>query len=506
MPVDKANPRVKLHFYLDGEKVQEVDIRLGKPGRDFYACMDVSGWTGRELTVEGDEHAELLEGIFCHGEKAQHVYPFRPKLHFAPEFGWNNDPNGLVYADGWYHLFYQANPYDVEWGNMHWGHAVSRDLLHWDHRTPALAPDEYGTVFSGCGFEDREDAAGYGKNALLFYYTAAGGSNQWSQDAGNRFTQRLAVSTDGGDTLRRADGVLIGHIMGDNRDPKVFYHAESGAYIMVLYLDEYDFAVFRSLDLVHWEESQRLMGQGMRECPDLFALPGENGEKKWVFWSADGFYMVGSFDGYRFTPETEVLAAYTDGLPYAAQTYAGVKDRVISVAWLRMENDRGNYRGMMAIPAELSLAKEAEGYRLMLQPVRELEEARRLCGQAEPGQKSVRIRMDGTPLEVAVSWKARNVGRTKLCFGKTLAVIDFESGSMEIENPETAAKKITVPIPQEGPLCLDFIVDQEVIEFYGNGGRFYGAVETEENVLQRDVTLETTAELTEMKWFALGDS
>lgn len=507
LPVDRSEPCVKLHFYLEKEKVQEVDIRLGKPCRDFYACMDVSEWKGKELTIEGDAEEELLSGIFCYKEKVQHVYPFRPKLHFSPESGWNNDPNGLVYADGQYHLYYQANPYDTDWGNMHWGHAVSRDLLRWEHKPIALAPDAYGTVFSGCGWEDRENIAGYGKGALLFYYTAAGGSNQWSKEAGNRFTQRLAVSTDGGNTLQRADGVLIGHIAGDNRDPKVFYHEESGAYIMVLYLEGYEFAIFRSTDLLCWEESQRLTGEGMQECPDLFPCAvGENEEeKKWVFWSADGFYMVGSFDGYRFIPETEVLSAYANGLPYAAQTYAGTKGRVISVAWLRMKNDRGNYRGLMAIPAELSLVKKAEGYRLRLQPVQRLREIRRFAGEAETDCAQVRIQMDGTPLEITVSFEPQNTGRTLLGIGKTGVAVDFEREIMEIENPDTAAKKITIPFSGKEGLSLDFIIDQEIIEFYGNDGCFYGAVETEENVLAKAVTAETTAKIAEMKWFELRD-
>ena len=184
----------------------------------------------------------------------------------------------------------------------------------------------------------------------MFYYTAAGGSNKWSVDAGNKHTQWLAVSYDGGDTLEKKQEIL-GHIKGENRDPKVFYHKESDSYIMALYLEENEFAIYRSDDMIHWTESQRFEAEGMWECPNLFKLQveGEPEEYHWVFWSADGYYMTGSFDGYKFTPDSEVLMAYETKLPYAAQTYEGVEDRTILVSWLRTENDRGGYRGMMAI-------------------------------------------------------------------------------------------------------------------------------------------------------------
>lgn len=163
LPVDQKAPEVKLHFYCDDSKIQEVDIQLGGPDRNFYVSMNVSKYLGRDILIEGDVEEEKLASVFCYGEKARYVYPFRPQIHFSPETGWINDPNGLVFADGVYHLYYQWNPYGIIWGNMHWGHAVSRDLITWEHRPMAMEPDEYGPVFSGCGWQDKENAAGFGK-------------------------------------------------------------------------------------------------------------------------------------------------------------------------------------------------------------------------------------------------------------------------------------------------------------------------------------------------------
>lgn len=518
LPVDKNEPEVKLHFSCGGVKFQEVDIQLGGTDRDFYTFMDVSKYLGRDITIEGNEEENKLQHIFCCGERVQNVYPFRPQIHFAAKAGWINDPNGLVFADGVYHLYYQWNPYGIIWGNMHWGHAVSKDMLVWEHKPMAMEPDVYGTIFSGCGWQDKNNAAGFGKNALLFFYTASGGSNQWSADSGNLYTQRLAVSLDGGETLQKTDGVILGHIAAGNRDPKIFYHAKSSAYVMVLFLDAYEFAVFRSADLLQWRETQRFSAEGMQECPDLFELPvvGGTEEKKWVFWSADGYYLVGDFDGYRFTPESEVLSAYCTRLPYAAQTYAGTDDRTISVAWLRMENERGNYRGMMAIPAELSLVKverkarstvESEsakadmgdkndnGYQIRFSLIEELIKRRRPCEKLRLHEKNLKFPLKGKPMEVVLKWGVQKTGYTRVLIGNIRFDMQFGEGRIQVINQETHTEIAAIAFDTGSSFDMDIIIDQGVIEFYGNDGVIYGAVEPEENILQKKFALETEVEI-----------
>lgn len=505
LPVNKKNPEVKLHFYCEDVKFQEIDIQLGDTDYDFYTSMDVSGYLGQVIEIQGDVPEDMIAKLHCRKENVANDYPFRPQLHFTPEIGWHNDPNGLVYAEGVYHLYYQWNPYGVGWGNMHWGHAVSKDLFEWERKSIALSPDEYGTVFSGCGFRDKENVTGFGKNTLLFFYTAAGGMNQWSVDAGNRHTQRLAVSTDGGETLQRTEGAILEHIVEENRDPKIFYHKESAAYVMVLFLDGYEFAIFRSVDLLHWEETQRLIVEGMRECPDLMKLKVKNvpDEEKWVFWSADGYYVIGSFDGYHFTAESEVRFAYSTKLPYAAQTYAGVDDRTISVSWFKMENNRGNYRGLMSIPTELSLIKKDLDYVICFQLPREFEKYRRLCAELEDGKRYFETRLSGAPVEFVLEWAPSKIGVTRISIGDTLIVVCFEKGVIEVQNEQIYSEKITVPFDKEDVLSLDLVLDQEVIEFFGNDGMIYGAVETEENVLGTTILLESDVEMDSVKMYDL---
>lgn len=505
LSVDKKNPKVKLHFYCNQAKFQEVDIQLGGTDGDFYTSMDVSRYLGQDIEIKGEIPEEMFEQIFCCKEEVQNVYPFRPQIHFAPKIGWHNDPNGLIFADGVYHLYYQWNPYGVIWGNMHWGHAVSKDLIKWEHRPMAMDPDQYGTIYSGCGWQDKENAAGFGENTLLFFYTAAGGSNQWSVDAGNQHTQRLAISTDGGETLQRIDGTILPHIVGQNRDPKIFYHKESNAYIMVLYLEKCEFAVFRSADLLHWEETQRFSMENMWECPDLFELSVDNaaGEKKWVFWSADGYYLVGSFDGYHFTPESDVLGAYSTTLAYAAQTYAGVGDRTISVAWLRLVNDRGNYRGLMSVPMELSLLKTGGGYQLRFHFPKELLAYRQLSKELEKGEKTFETKLTGAPAQISLHWETQETGDTKLLIGDTSVTVNFGKGNIEFVNPQIYTDAIVVSFDKTEALSLDFLIDQEVIEFLGNQGVIYGAVETEENVLRKKFILESAAKLESMRFYEI---
>ncbi len=489
MPVSVNSKQVKLHFYAEGEKLQEIDICLGNRECDFYVSLEVSKWIGKELTILS-ESGEVFAGSFLfREEKPDYSYAYRPKLHFTPEIGWHNDPNGLLFADGFYHLYYQWNPYGVVWGNMHWGHSVSKDLIHWEHKPVALYPDHNGTIFSGSGIIDTSDKLSYGKDAHIYYYTAAGGTNEWSKKKDIPFTQRMAYSADGGNTLLKSERFCMEHIIKENRDPKVFYHKQSGAYIMVLYLDGYDFAVFRSNDLIQWEETQRLHFDGMWECPDLFELPVDTTSKtKWVFWSADGYYVLGFFDGYTFQAETGVLNAYGTKLAYAAQTYSGTRDRVISVAWLRMKNHRGNYCGLMSLPMELSLTETFDGIRLKLQPTKEfkrLEGTYQLLNEEE-------VLLKGIPACIKLCWDNSAEGETKLQIGNTKITIQLNLNRLMINTKENDSEVSVISLGRNMKQELTLILDQEVIEFLCNDGTVYGAVEVEENILGKSVKIMET--------------
>ena len=442
-------------------------------------------------------------GFFAGRKKPQHVYPFRPQLHFAPEVGWHNDPNGLIYANGVYHLYYQWNPYGVGWGNMHWGHAVSKDMIRWEHCPVVLKPDETGTAYSGCAIQDKNNLAGFGKDALLYYYTAAGGRNEWSRSRGNLFTQRLAYSLDNGQTLKVSDKFKIEHIVNENRDPKVFYHEPTKAYIQVLYLDENEFVLYRSEDLLEWKEIQRLDFHGMWECPDLFELNviNEDNKKKWVFWSADGYYVIGEFDGYTFKAESSVQNAYSSKLPYAAQSFSGIEGRVVNTAWLRLKNVRGHYCGLMSIPTELALKKTDKGYRMCFRPVRELESYRGKENSFETNPEVIQLKLQGNPVRIDFSWDAPEEGRTKAVIQNIEMTADFNSGCLRFQDRSTGEEISYITLRKGEKTKLSLIIDQEVIEFFGNDGTIYGMAETEENVLKQKLHITMDAPKTSVTWY-----
>ena len=378
-PVDMSGEMVWVSVYDGDQKIQEMKVSLGKEHIDFYGVWKATEYLGKELRIVSEKGEEYLDGVDIRQEKTrpQNDYPYRPRLHYTPAYGWVNDPNGLVYVDGVYHMFHQYNPYSTEWQNMSWGHATSTDLMHWEEQEVASTPDEYGTMYSGCALVDEKNTAGYGKDALLFFYTAAGGMNEWSKEAGNLFTQKLMWSTDGTKTLHKRDEELVPWIVGENRDPKVFWHAESNAYVMIMYLEENDFLILRSADLLHWEQTQKMTVPGMWECPLLIEVPVEGTDKKeWVFWSADGYYQIGSFDGYTFQTKTERKMAYFSRRAYAAQNFVNVGERVLLVPWVRLDNANGWYRGAMGIPQEICLKDGADGLQLAFSMAEELHAMR----------------------------------------------------------------------------------------------------------------------------------
>ena len=210
----------------------------------------------------------------------------------SPPRNWTNDPNGLVFYKGEYHLFFQHNPNGIDWGNMTWGHAVSPDLVHWKQLANAIEPDRLGTIFSGSAVVDWDNTAGFQKGdekTIVAIYTAAGGTSD--QSKGQPFTQCIAYSNDRGRTWTKYDkNPVLKHIVGGNRDPKVVWHAPTRRWIMALFLDGNEFAFFSSPDLKTWTQLQRMTIPNCAECPDFFEMPvdGKPELKKWVWTAANG--------------------------------------------------------------------------------------------------------------------------------------------------------------------------------------------------------------------------
>lgn len=337
----------------------------------FYGAIPVEEWRGRRLLAQGDVPEAFLEAIAFSEEMPRTAHE-RPLIHFSADTGWLNDPNGLMFQDGLYHMFFQYNPCDTRWQNMSWGHAVSADLLHWEQKRTALLPDGDGPMYSGSAIVNERGLLGLPRDAKILFYTCAGGSSVWSK--GKKYVQKIAYSTDG-ETFRKREGCVLEHVDGENRDPKVYWHEGKGVYYMVLFLDGYDYGIFNSTDLEHWEMTQRITLDKTRECPDLRRLPVEGGGSRWMFWGADGYYFLGDFDGSRFETDGVRHKAYQTMLPYAAQTFWGT-ERVIMVPWMRTDNRGRVYTSLMGVPRQLSLVKKGEDYILRQKLVDEFEESK----------------------------------------------------------------------------------------------------------------------------------
>ena len=304
----------------------------------------------------------------------------RPQFHFTAKTGWLNDPNGLVYFDGEYHLFYQFDTQLVgRDSHKIWGHAVSADLVHWHQLADALEPDALGPIWSGSAVVDWNNTSGFGspgKPAMVAVYTAAGGRSPESE--GRTFTQCLAYSTDRGRTWTKyAQNPALPHVVGENRDPKVIWYAPARRWIMALWLDGDQFGLFSSPNLKEWHQIQTLSLPSSSECPDFFPLPLEGTtEHRWVFTAGNGHYFVGRFDGETFTPETPALTGDAGANTYAAQTFSDIPapdGRRIQITWMR----DGQYPNMpfnqqMGFPCTLTLHPTPEGPRLFRRPVREI--------------------------------------------------------------------------------------------------------------------------------------
>jgi sucrose-6-phosphate hydrolase SacC (GH32 family) len=492
VPVKSGSSKAKFSLFLDGVWQTCFEVELDTClDYDFIAFRSVDEYRNKilRIRVEGDGlNVDPIEQVSLSDqpEGIENLYSeqHRPQIHFTTRRGWINDPNGLLFYDGTYHLFYQHNPFGTSWGNMHWGHAVSRDLVHWEDRDDVLFPDSLGTIYSGSGAVDWDDTSGLRDGAhppICLFYTAAGSH----VDPGVPFSQCLARSTDGGRSWRKYDeNPIVPNIVGQNRDPKVFWHGPIEAWIMALYLEsmgeEQLYGLLKSADLKQWEKFDEVRMPGSGECPDLFELEidGEL-ETKWVFWGADGHYLLGDLDDSGFETDSGPHRFYNNGAEkrgnaYAAQTFDNIPDgdgRRIQMAWMQGDFESMPFNQQMSFPIELSLRTTANGVRLCGKPVREISKLHGRRYKIEDinltGDLDLMRDVGGVEsLHIAGTLK---IGRNSVISlaGRNFEVT-FDCGRGEIRCMGTSA-----PLPFDVLLDIEVIVDRASIEIFAANGLVY---------------------------------
>ena len=452
---------------------------------------DVSPFAGKTARIEivdrntgGWGHVNIDQIVQSDSKTAAVIVPeplyhetYRPQFHFSPKINWTNDPNGMVFYKGEYHLFFQHNPSGINWGNMTWGHAVSPDLLHWEQLPNAIEPDKLGTIFSGSAVVDWDNTAGFQKGdekTLVAIYTAAGGTSPESK--GQPFTQCIAYSNDRGRTWTKYDqNPVLKHIVKENRDPKVVWHAPTRKWIMALYKDGNTFTFYSSPDLKSWTHLHDFDAPDCGECPDFFEIPvdGKKDQTKWVWTAANGRYLVGSFDGNRFTYEGKPLRVDFGKNYYAVQSYSDIPasdGRRIQIAWMNGASyPNMPFNQQMSFPCELQLHTFPEGIRMARMPVKEIEKIR-----AKEHKWADKPLTPGDNLLSGISGDLFDI-QAEIEPGEAKEVgfrIRGEAATYSAQDHKLSCLGADAPLDLlNGRIKLRILVDRTTIEVFGNDGR-----------------------------------
>ncbi|MFH1371743.1 MAG: glycoside hydrolase family 32 protein [Planctomycetota bacterium] len=488
MPVKNGASKRCVDICLDGKKVRQFEIELPamseKP--DFWIFLDVAEFKNKILTVQlldaNNVDPNVLSSLTLDdqikGSETMYHEKLRPQFHFTSRRGWNNDTNGLVYYNGEYHLFYQHNPYGSKWGNMTWGHAVSKDLVHWTELSDALHPDELGTIFSGSAVVDWKNTSGFqtgSEKALVCAYTSAGGTNVWSE--GKPFTQSIAYSNDNGRTWSKYENnPVLGHIVGGNRDPKVIWNDQKNEWVMALFLDGTTYCLLTSPDLKKWKRICDINMPGCSECPDFFplAVDGDSTKMKWVFWTASGKYVLGDFDGNAFMKTSEIIPCYAIGSNvYAGQTWSDIPasdGRRIHCAWMQQEMPGMPFNQMLTFPVELTLRTTQEGIRIFTEPVKEIK---RLHDKAYVFDETSLVK-DSKQIEEINSELMHIRGEFLINDGTCGFSLNGVNLVYNSKTQELGCLNLHAKLnPVNGKIQLEILIDRTSLEIFANDGLVY---------------------------------
>ena len=511
LPVQEDVHESAVFVTVNGVAEPVRHVRLAVDRVDYMVPLDLKPYAGKTVALDihvGDGHRrtdvinDLCWEKMCLSDEfsLENTEKYRPVFHHTPQYGWMNDPNGMFYHDGVYHLYYQYNPYGSMWGNMHWGHSSSRDLVNWEHHPVAIAPDQWGTIFSGSAVVDENNTAGFGEGAVVAMYTSCSLTQK----------QSIAYSLDGGLTFTKYDGNPVVQAPQECRDPKVFWNEETGCWNCVLVSPlEYEAWIYSSQDLKNWKKESEFGGHGnvsaIWECPDLFKLTDPStGESKWVLLininpggPAGGSatqYFVGDFDGKTFVCDTE--PEVVNWLDYGKDHYATVswshapEGRTMVIAWMSNwqyanQLPTRQFRSANSLARDLTLAKNSDGtYRVCVLPSKEMETMR----SAKPatysfsvGSKGRSVVLPSSLCEIDMTFTARQGSRVTLRLsndlgehadlvydGKTYTFDRAESGLTDFSND--FAVPTVAPASDLKEQRVRLIMDVSSIEMFdGNG-------------------------------------
>lgn len=515
LPIQDDASEGKICVVKDNEqKSTLMNVRLARERVDSYVPFALSAYKGQHISIEiqGVPETALcwkelkLSGSFDMANKES----FRPVYHHTPAYGWMNDPNGMFYKDGVYHLYFQYNPYGSVWGNMHWGHSTSTDLMHWKFEGCAIVPDAWGAIFSGSCVVDHENTAGFGKEAVVAFYTSAK-STPW----GDIQMQSMAYSLDNGKTFTKYEGnPILTSSEKDFRDPKVFWYAPGKHWVMILAVGQH-MEIYSSINLKEWKKESEFGAMqgahgGVWECPDLVEIPVEGTrEKKWVlicnlnpggpFGGSAAQYFVGSFDGKKFVNESPTQTKWMDWGKdnYATVTWNNAPDgRCIALGWMSNWQYANNvptrqYRSANTLARDLTLYREGQELYLKSTPSVEVKKERGKKVSIPSFKVSEKHEMVNLFEEKQGAYEVeiviQNTGASKIAFcllndkgekvsmyydlnRKQFVMDRSESGKVDFSKDFPAVTVAPVNVDKE--LTLRLFVDRSSIEAFGEDGKF----------------------------------
>ena len=468
LPIQEEKDEAQVLLDTGSKDDTWMDVRLAQNGSDYYVPFALGKGKTATIKILGLKKDALALNLLKLSDTfdTTNTDYYRPSYHFTPLYGWMNDPNGMVYKDGEYHLYFQYNPYGSKWGNMHWGHAVSKDLVHWEHLDPAIARDPVGHIFSGSSVIDKKNTAGFGKDAIIAIYT----NNSVNHDE----VQCIAYSNDNGRTFTKYEGnpVLTPFDgLKDFRDPKVFWYEKGKCWYMIVSADK-EMRLYKSKNLKKWNYVSAF-GKGIGqqpcqyECPDFFQLPvnGDKKKMKWVmtmninpgcwFGGSATEYFVGDFDGKKFTcPDTNEVKWLDWGKDhYATVTFSNTGDRVLGITWMsnwqyaNLTPFKQN-RGANGLPRELKLYEKNGKYYISEDVAPEVyalrKDTKNVADASVAGEKmlaGVAANMEGAfEIEADVTPDANGIAGIEISNNKrerTLIYFDMKQGKVVMDRTES---------------------------------------------------------------------